>query len=345
MSIILDLLKAYVAGVLVFFAFGTLAAALLPWEDAKPIVDQYINMAMTVVKRGLFVKHRGNIKLVKTSVADFGAEVAKLGGSVHHWHDVDDRMASCYAATIGLAAAGENAKNVVFDARLAGIGGKWLQIKRQRLLQHDGMWKTFCHMSPGRHLADLSKAAAVIEGSASPRLADHVDDFTEKSQAGWNSRRSQAVQTIQLLMFAGAGFGLVYLGAKLAASTGGAVTGISLGAAPLVGLPQQVGRLRDRVAAALGVDSEELQEGVETCLLTLGSAAAGAALAISAYGKVLVWNLCGGPTSLVVSPCLNTVVGIGNQWMTGALVVSVVCIGLAAAPGLYQQRTGGEANE
>ncbi|GAA0305684.1 hypothetical protein [Halarchaeum salinum] len=232
MSLILDLLKALVLGVLAFYLFPLVAGLILPWDDARDLVRPYVGMATSTLKRALLVKRsHGGWTLKKTSFdGGVGGEVAKLSGEPHTWRDFGHHMTTWKSATFGLA---HEDKNVIFDARVPDLGRRFRELQQTGRWLHDGRRKAFFLIDDARSLVNLDDALNIIPGSASPRLADRVEEDIKKSQALFNSRKGQLVTTLQLLMFFGAGVGTIYFASRLRGSGGGSVTSVTLLLQPL----------------------------------------------------------------------------------------------------------------
>lgn len=327
MSLILNLLKALALGVLSFYLFPLAATLLLDWEDARDLVSPWISLGTSTLSRGLLVQRsHGGWELKKTSFdGGVGGEVAKLSGEPHMWRDIDHRMSKWQSATFGLA---HEDKDVIVDTRIADLG------RRKRDLHDTGRWKVngrrkaYFIVEQAKRLVNLNDAPQIIPGSASPRLADRLEDDMKKSQALFNSHRGQLVTTIQLLMFFGVGVGTIYVANRLA-GTSGSVTSVNLTLQPLA--PTAIAALplisREGIRKRARKKFAEYQDALVAFGITLGSLSVGAALGIFYYASKIRPNAC----SPFISDCTaiqtanslsSTTAIVGGILLVTALVIN-----------------------
>lgn len=230
MSIILDALKAFVAGVAVFYCFGFIGALVLPWErGGKRLVESYAKLATSFLSRLLLMKKKhGGMKGIRTNYDPaIGAEKGRVGKEIYHWRDSLGMMKTFYGIPLGLV---HEDRDVIFDARFADIARRYKQLHERNEWVVDGMRKMYFVLDRGRELVNPEHMIRVIPGQSTPRVADRIDTFVEKGEALYDSKKTQLVQTGQLIMLMFAGMGLVYIGVQLKRSTGGgAITGLTLG--------------------------------------------------------------------------------------------------------------------
>lgn len=218
MSLIISFLKGLSLGTILFFAIPLVSKAV-PWQYRKGIVESYQSMAFTVLGRALLIVREHGGFLLKGTVFDtrFGGERAKLGGETKHWRDPSNYMSRLRGKPFGLALEGYD---VIIDARTAHIGRLTKQLHQTGRWEVDDLRCAYYTLPRARTiLVNPVDAAPIIQGSASPGLADRLETYVEKGQSGFNT--SQAVEFMQWLVGLGAGMGLMFMASKLAETTSG----------------------------------------------------------------------------------------------------------------------------
>lgn len=232
MSVLFEILKqltmAFTLGLVVFYLLPVFATGFLEWEKAESVVGMYLDIAMSLIGRGLFLQRsHGGHKLVATTYdAKIGAELARIGGEVKHWRDPHNLMQTFRNKPFGLA---HEDVNVVFDSRTIDIARRYSDLKNRGEWIIDGYRKAYLayeNTEPECVIVNISDALPAVQGSASPGLTDLLDTFVEKGQSAFNSTRT--MQTIQWLMVLGASFGLMILAKRVLGSASSSGVAIPL---------------------------------------------------------------------------------------------------------------------
>lgn len=226
MGLILDLAKAYFVGVILFAAIPVFATPLA-WERKQGLLRTYTGMALSALGRGLLIqREHGGLLLKKTKFdtrLGAGAELARIGGELKHWKDPENLMSTLHGRPFGLA---HEAKNAIVDARSCRSGRleRELDEQGQRVREVDGtrLYKAFFFIQNTRPLVDITDALPIIQGSGDPGLPDRVETYVEKGNLGYDS--GQIKQGVEWMTMMAVGFGLMWIGSKLAAAGGGTIS-------------------------------------------------------------------------------------------------------------------------
>lgn len=232
MSFFFDLFKAFGFGFMAFFLLP-LVAAMLPWEYAMRIVRPYQSIAMSLLGRGIMLQRsHGGLRLKKSRFDPrIGAERIQIGRHKKYFTDPHDFMSTFRGYPFGLA---HEDRGVIVDARTCYFGRRCRElIENGRFENQRGHVKAFFSVPDGvRELVNIADIKPIVQGSATPGLADRVDTYAEKGQSGFDS--AQLIQQMPFLIALGVGFGLMWFAKELggSASTPGDVIPIMIGVMP-----------------------------------------------------------------------------------------------------------------
>lgn len=229
MSLLLHLAMAGVTGIVVFCLLPVATFLLYGFDAAQRVSSAYVSIAMSTLGRGLLVLRGVGVRLVATDYeADTGTEKAKLGGRRVDWEDADSRMTRWAGVPFGIALED---RPVITDARQLLLAEEFAELRRRengtvtyQKQQPDGSTaeKTarlaYFDLDPGKRVVSLAPITKIVQRSARPSMVSRVLKLTELSQNPYNT--SAKVQYLVWLMGLGAGFGLMYMGAKLQSTVG-----------------------------------------------------------------------------------------------------------------------------
>lgn len=226
MSLLFDLAKTYAIGLLLFVAIP-MATAPLSWERKRGVIHTFTGMAMSALGRGLLIqREHGGLLLKKTKFdtrLGAGAELARMGGELKHWKDPENLMSTLHGKPFGLA---HEAKNAIVDARMCRAGRLLRELDEagERELEADGttFYTAFFHISDDHPLVSITDALPLIQGSGDPGLPDRIETYVEKGNQGYDT--TQIKQGAEWLTMMAVGFGLTWIGSKLAAAGGGTIS-------------------------------------------------------------------------------------------------------------------------
>ncbi|MGK7295288.1 MAG: hypothetical protein ACNS61_05555 [Candidatus Wenzhouxiangella sp. M2_3B_020] len=224
MSLLVNGPLAVVLGVAAFFFAPVIAGGRLS--------DWYVELAMHAIDRGLFVKRATSGYALKAARydAEVGAEKVIINGDPHYFEDPNGYMSRLKNKPFGVAL---ERRGVIVTPRVADMGRELRRRKRNGdWTDEQGRRAKWFDLDPGRTLVNLDDALAAVQGSASPRLATVVKEFTKKGQAGFNTSRAMTY-TVWLFMF-GAGGAAPVLLSKVGGAVGTDTVSVPIQLAPTV---------------------------------------------------------------------------------------------------------------
>lgn len=219
MSIITEIGKAFMLGIITFFGLGV-AARALPWHLAKTVADTYVGMGMACLGRGLLIQRaHGGLTLKKTTFdSSVSGEKARISGNIKQWSDPHNMMSRFQGRPFGLA---HETSNTILDARTLALARRFRELDRRGEWEVDGRFRAFFHVEEGdsTDLVDIADGLSVVQHSEAPGLVDRLKEFVRKSQMMFNAPR--LMQHSAWLIALGVGFGLMFLANRLADTSGG----------------------------------------------------------------------------------------------------------------------------
>lgn len=227
MSIILDLLKPLVAGVVAFFLLP-IAGAALPWRHAQKISRQYLDLVVSLLGNAcLLIRSGAGASLKQMSWdSDHQQWAIAVGGSKKHI-EKDEHVGTLSGRPFGVV---HERKPVFVTPRLMYVGQRVNELRAESKAKiekasGDVLYRAFVRV-PRNYLpvVDPYGSNRLIQSSADLNLTDRIITWVEKGQAGYNSRT--VVDWMINLGFLAAGAGLVFFLLKLksqTASAGGAI--------------------------------------------------------------------------------------------------------------------------
>lgn len=232
MSLILDLVMGVLLGVLAVVG-GSLMLGQLD-RHRESVADWWLWVSMGALRRGLLVipESGRRPKLYASRFDDeSGGEAVRIDGSEKHFADPGGKMGELAGRPFGIVDA---RRNVILEPQDLALGQAIRDRREQDRLQldreetpTDDIWLLgWLQIDDEPAAVPLTTGPAVVDGSADPGIASRTRTFIENSQSMFDS--TQTVQQMIWLFAAGAGFGLVAIGTRLASSTSGAGGGITL---------------------------------------------------------------------------------------------------------------------
>lgn len=224
MSLLMAGFKGLFVGVVVFF-IPAVTARFLDQGKQDSISDFYTGAAMSVLGRGVMVIRSNGGQLLKKSKFNTrdGGEEVRLGGETKQWRNPGGMMLTLQGKPFGLV---HEDRDVMFDIRTAHIAELYNEYKESGEWKIDGYRKAYANVKKGINLVNVRAILPAVQSSASPGLADRIDSFVEKMESMFDS--SNVFEYLPWVVAVGAGFGLVWLLAKLGTTGGGGGVGIPL---------------------------------------------------------------------------------------------------------------------
>lgn len=219
LTIIIDLLKWFLAGVVLFLAVP-IATRPLEWRQKQPIIELYHGMAMSALGRGIMlIRSNGGQELKQTSFdASNGGERTTISGETKHWTNPGNMMLTFEGRPFALA---HEDKDVLFDIRTAHIGELFRDYKERGIWELNGYRKAYANIAEAHPVVDVRPVVDSMQANVSPGLADRIDEFVEKMQSLFDSNRM--FEYLPWLIGLGAGVGLMFMISKAMETTGGTV--------------------------------------------------------------------------------------------------------------------------
>lgn len=239
---------AFMSGIVVYLLAGVLVGPSLPPHWRRRIADHYFQQSAYALGRGLLVRRKhGGYDLVSTTYdAGKEAERTELDGEEKFWKDPYGFMTRFYNVPFGLA---HEAHNVIGDPRLAEIGEmegeRYASNAHTKVIEREvpgtdgpetqGIVHYARHLAVPRamRLVDPAQWSWIMPGGADPKDAKTVEEWTVKSQEGYNTRK--AMKYMIILMAYGAGLGGVWFIVKYGGVAGGAPQ-LPIGTVSLLGV-------------------------------------------------------------------------------------------------------------
>ncbi len=210
MNTILLAVSFFGIGLLVFLAGPLLISPSLSRERRTKLANWYFEQSMAGYRRATLVKRKlAGYDLVPTSFnGERRREKVSVDGETHYIDDPLDYMSRLCKKPFGivkegrpifvhpeLAEAGEAIK--ARDER----GDREIQLEEERKPR----FNRHALIPDGIRLVDWSKLSTVLTGDGNSQDADKVDEYVEKSQAGYKSRDVLATMTFLIAYAAGGG--------------------------------------------------------------------------------------------------------------------------------------------
>jgi hypothetical protein len=230
MSLLLHLAMAGVAGIVVFCLLPVATFILYGFEAARRVGSVYVQLAMATLGRGLLVLRGVGVRLLATDYdGDTGTEKGSLGGRRLDWEDPDNRMTRWAGVPFGIALED---REVITDVRQLLLAEEFAELRRREnatrqyevrnedreVVGQETARQAYFDFEPGRRVVSLAPIAKIVQRSARPSLVSRILKLTELSQKQYDTRAK--MQYFIWLMALGAGFGLMFLGAKLQSTVG-----------------------------------------------------------------------------------------------------------------------------
>lgn len=220
-------------GIVCFIAAGPLLGPALPRSRQKQLGDFYIGIAMEFLGRVILVrrKHGGfDLKPSKWDAKE-QSEKTRIGGETRHFEDPDDMILTLKNRNFGMVFEGYN---IFVDPMMADVAAhhhEWIaEEQHQRTVDVDGArMRVFTRYMPipdSVRNIDIKSVRHMMNGSADPGITETADEYTRKSQEGFDTADVIAMGGIAMLFVVG--FGTVVLGARYAGDGGGSSSTIPL---------------------------------------------------------------------------------------------------------------------
>lgn len=229
--VVLTIFVGVMFGLLLFFSLPFLAVALeallntakINSDIGERVNEKYRAWGFKAFGRCLLVKRENaGYQLIATSYDD-GVEKGKIGGAEKYWADPLGFMGRLYDVPFGVA---HEASNIIGSPAYAYIGEELTKKEAQgQLVQRgdeavaDGGARYGLAGISTSKLVDMDYFALIVQGSATPSVGPRTESLVEKMYKEWDSKN--IFDALIWLAAGGMGFGLAFLGRKLAGTLSG----------------------------------------------------------------------------------------------------------------------------
>lgn len=210
MSTILYALSFFGIGLLIFLAGPLMIATSLDRERRTKLANWYFDQAMASYRRATLVERKlAGYDLVPTSFdGERRREKVTVDGETHYIDDPLNYMSRLRKKPFGIVKEGRPIY-VHPDLAEAGECIKERDERGDREFHVEGETKPrfsrHVRVPDGIRLVDWSKLRTVFTGDGNSQDPEKVDEYVEKSQAGYKSRDIVATMTLMIAYAAGGG--------------------------------------------------------------------------------------------------------------------------------------------